>query len=57
MLSLELNLGPQPITVPPQHVGPVEARCIFSHRWPADAPAGSWPGWSARWTLGTEITQ
>jgi 1,4-alpha-glucan branching enzyme/maltooligosyltrehalose trehalohydrolase len=57
MLSLELNLGPQPITVPPQHVGPVEARCIFSHRWPADAPAGSWPAWSARWTLGTEITQ
>ena len=57
VLSLELNLGPQPIAVPPQHTGPVEARCIFSHRWPADTPAGTWPAWAARWMLGTEITQ
>jgi 1,4-alpha-glucan branching enzyme/maltooligosyltrehalose trehalohydrolase len=54
MLGLELNLGPAPLRVPPQHLGPVEARCIFSHRWGSEA--GTWPAWAARWTLGGEIT-
>lgn len=57
MLSLELNLGPQPVQVPEQHLGPVEAQTVFTHNWPADAPAGQWPAWAARWTLGAEITQ
>ena len=54
MLGLELNLGAAAIRVPPQHLGPVEARCVFSHR-RGDDP-GTWPAWSARWTLGEEIT-
>jgi 1,4-alpha-glucan branching enzyme/maltooligosyltrehalose trehalohydrolase len=57
VLSLELNLGYRALAVPAQHLGPVEAKCVFSHRWPADTPAGTWPAWGARWLLGTEITQ
>lgn len=57
MLSLELNLGKEPIAVPAQHVGPVEAKTVYRHRWPADTPAGQWPPYAARWTLGAEITQ
>jgi 1,4-alpha-glucan branching enzyme/maltooligosyltrehalose trehalohydrolase len=57
VLSLELNLGDRALAVPAQHLGPVEAKCVFSHRWPADTPAGTWPAWGARWLLGTEITQ
>ncbi len=57
VLCLELNLGAQPLAVPPQHLGPVEATPVFSHRWPQDAPAGHWPPYAARWTLGQEITQ
>ncbi|NML45627.1 malto-oligosyltrehalose trehalohydrolase [Ramlibacter sp. G-1-2-2] len=57
MLSLELNLGAAPIAVPPQHLGPVEANCVFSHRWPASQPPGQWPPFAARWLLGAEITQ
>jgi 1,4-alpha-glucan branching enzyme/maltooligosyltrehalose trehalohydrolase len=57
MLSLELNLGPDPLQVPEQHLGPVEAQTVFTHAWPADTPAGQWPAWAARWTLGAEITQ
>jgi maltooligosyltrehalose trehalohydrolase len=56
MLSLEINLGPDPVEVPAQHLGPVEAQCIFRHRWPEQAPAGRWPAWAARWSLGAEIT-
>ncbi|MES2936398.1 MAG: malto-oligosyltrehalose trehalohydrolase [Pseudomonadota bacterium] len=56
MLSLELNLSAQPLQVPDKHLGPVEAQTVFSHNWPADAPAGQWPARSARWTLGEEIT-
>lgn len=56
MLSLELNLGPEAVQVPPQHIGPVEATCIFRHRWPPETPTGQWPAWSARWSLGQEIT-
>lgn len=55
LLCLELNLGAEPLAVPPEHVGPVEAREIFSHRWQGAAP-GTWPAWGARWTLGGEIT-
>jgi 1,4-alpha-glucan branching enzyme/maltooligosyltrehalose trehalohydrolase len=57
MLSLELNLGPQDLQVEPQHLGPVEAQLVFSHRHPPDTARGTWPAWSARWTLGEEITQ
>lgn len=56
MLCLELNLGPDAIAVPAQHLGPVEARCVFRHGWPDDTPASQWPAWAARWTLGGEIT-
>ena len=56
MLSMELNLGPEPVHVEGQHLGPVEAQTVFSHRWPADTPAGTWPAWAARWTFGAEIT-
>ena len=56
VLSLELNLGGAPLQVPPEHLGPVEARCVFRHRWPDDQPAGTWPAWAARWMLGAEIT-
>jgi maltooligosyltrehalose trehalohydrolase len=56
MLSLELNLGPEPLQVEPQHLGPVEAEPVFAHRCPADTLRGTWPAWSARWTLGEEIT-
>jgi maltooligosyltrehalose trehalohydrolase len=56
LLSLELNLGPDALQVEPQHLGPVEAQLVFSHRCPAETPRGTWPAWSARWTLGAEIT-
>lgn len=56
MLSLELNLGAEPLQVEPQHLGPVEAELVFSHRVPAGTPRGTWPPYSARWTLGEEIT-
>jgi 1,4-alpha-glucan branching enzyme/maltooligosyltrehalose trehalohydrolase len=56
MLALELNLGDQPLQVEPQHLGPVEAQLVFAHRCPADTPRGTWPAWSARWTIGEEIT-
>ena len=55
MLSLELNLGDQPLRVPPEHLGPVEAREVFGHRRTA-GERDVWPAWSARWTLGEEIT-
>lgn len=55
MLALELNLGDTPLRVPPEHLGPVEAQQVFSHRrGPEDREV--WPAWSARWTLGEEIT-
>jgi maltooligosyltrehalose trehalohydrolase len=56
MLSLELNLGAEPLAVPAQHLGPVEAQCVFRHRWPDDTPSGRWPPFAARWMLGAEIT-
>jgi maltooligosyltrehalose trehalohydrolase len=56
MLALELNLGAEPLEVPLQHLGPVEAETVFSYRRPAEARAGVWPAWSVRWTLGAEIT-
>ena len=56
MLGLELNLGPGVLQVEPQHLGPVEAQAVFSHRYPPGTPRGTWPAWSARWTLGEEIT-
>jgi maltooligosyltrehalose trehalohydrolase len=55
VLSLELNLGAEPLQVPAEHVGPVEAAVVFSHR-RDDALPDTWPAWSARWTLGPEIT-
>lgn len=56
LLSLELNLGAEPLQVAEEHLGPVEATDVFSHRWPAGTPRGTWPAWGARWTLGEEIT-
>lgn len=56
MLGLELNLGPETLQAEPQHIGPVEAQLVFAHRRPADAPRATWPPFSARWTLGEEIT-
>jgi 1,4-alpha-glucan branching enzyme/maltooligosyltrehalose trehalohydrolase len=56
MLCLELNLGPDALQVEPQHLGPVEAELVFSHRCPAETPRGTWPAYSARWTFGEEIT-
>jgi len=56
MLCLELNLGAAPLQVEAEHLGPVEAERVFSHRWPADTPRGTWPAYAARWTLGEEIT-
>lgn len=57
LLCLELNLGPTPVQAPAQRLGPVEGQLVFSHGWPQDAPADQWPAWSARWSLGAEITQ
>ena len=56
MLCLDLNLGAEPLHVEAEHLGPVEAQPVFSHRWPADTPAAQWPPYSARWTFGKEIT-
>jgi 1,4-alpha-glucan branching enzyme/maltooligosyltrehalose trehalohydrolase len=56
MLGLELNLGQETLQAEPQHIGPVEAQLVFAHRRPDDAPRGTWPAYSARWTLGEEIT-
>jgi 1,4-alpha-glucan branching enzyme/maltooligosyltrehalose trehalohydrolase len=55
VLALELNLGAEPLAVPEEHLGPVEAREVFSHNWQG-AERGTWPAWAARWTLGAEIT-
>jgi maltooligosyltrehalose trehalohydrolase len=56
MLALELNLGPEPLRLEAQRLGPVEPQRVFSHHWPDDTPASTWPAWSARWSLGEEIT-
>ncbi|HSV79108.1 MAG TPA: malto-oligosyltrehalose trehalohydrolase [Ramlibacter sp.] len=56
MLALEVNLGAETITVPPRPLGPVEAKCVFSHRWPEGTPAAEWPPYAARWLLGAETT-
>jgi maltooligosyltrehalose trehalohydrolase len=56
MLCLDLNLGAQPLQVEAQHIGPVEPQRVFSHRWPDDTPASTWPPYAARWSLGGEIT-
>jgi maltooligosyltrehalose trehalohydrolase len=56
MLCLELNLGAQPLHIEAEHLGPVEASQVFSHRWPADTPPNVWPPHAARWTFGQEIT-
>ena len=56
MLCLELNLGREPLTVDAQHLGPVQAQEVFSHRRPPGTPPQTWPAWSARWTFGEEIT-
>ncbi|MGV3492645.1 MAG: DUF3459 domain-containing protein, partial [Ramlibacter sp.] len=56
MLCMELNLGERPLHVEAQHIGPVEPRLVFSHRWPQDHPAGTWPPYAARWTFGQEVT-
>jgi maltooligosyltrehalose trehalohydrolase len=56
MLCLELNLGDRPLQVEPQHLGPVEAQPVFSHRVAPDTPRGTWPAYSARWSFGQEIT-
>jgi maltooligosyltrehalose trehalohydrolase len=56
MLSLELNLGPETLQVEPQHLGPVEGELVFSHRRPEGMPREAWPPFSARWTVGEEIT-
>jgi maltooligosyltrehalose trehalohydrolase len=56
MLSLELNLGADPLPLPAEHLGPVEAQTVFRHRWPERHPDDTWPAWAARWTLGPEIT-
>jgi 1,4-alpha-glucan branching enzyme/maltooligosyltrehalose trehalohydrolase len=57
VLSLDLNLGPQPLVVPSQRSGPVETQDVFRHRWPVDAAPDAWPAWAARWRIGPEITQ
>ena len=54
-LALELNLGAAPVEAPAERLGPVEAELVFEWNRTA-APDGAWPAWSARWTLGTEIT-
>jgi 1,4-alpha-glucan branching enzyme/maltooligosyltrehalose trehalohydrolase len=56
MLGLELNLGPGTLQVEPQHLGPVEGELVFSHRRPEGTPRSTWPPYSARWTIGEEIT-
>jgi 1,4-alpha-glucan branching enzyme/maltooligosyltrehalose trehalohydrolase len=56
MLSLEVNLGGEPLQVEAQHLGPVEAQLVYSHRWPDDTARGTWPPYAARWTFGEEIT-
>ena len=56
MLSLELNLGAEALQVEAQRLGPVEAELVFSHRCPPGTPRGTSPPYSARWTLGEEIT-
>lgn len=55
MLQLELNLGPEPVQAGAQRLGPVEAQTVFAHGRDLH-DLDTWPGWSARWTLGTEIT-
>jgi len=56
VLSLEINLGPQPLAVPAQRSGPVETQDVFRHHWPANSAPDTWPAWAARWRIGPEIT-
>jgi len=44
------------VQVESQHLGPVDADLVFSHRRPEGTPRGTWPAYSGRWTLGEEIT-
>jgi 1,4-alpha-glucan branching enzyme/maltooligosyltrehalose trehalohydrolase len=56
-LALELNLGPVPLAVDALAAGPVEPTEVFAYRRGVADAAGHWPAWSARWTIGAEITQ
>ncbi|TFZ08412.1 malto-oligosyltrehalose trehalohydrolase [Ramlibacter humi] len=57
VLSLEVNLGGEPVQAGALRTGPVEAQDVFRHRWPRETPDGVWPAWAARWRIGAEITQ
>ena len=51
-----MNLGAEPIAAGERRPGPVDTEDVFRHRWPADAPEGTWPAWAARWRIGGEVT-
>ncbi len=56
LLVLELNLGPQAMTVIGNGVRSTDAQELLRHAWPADTAADVWPAWAARWTLGKHQT-
>jgi maltooligosyltrehalose trehalohydrolase len=53
ILMLEVNLGAQPLHVPPDPPLPAHAQELLHHAWPQGTPDGTWPAWAARWHLGT----
>ncbi|MGE4243754.1 malto-oligosyltrehalose trehalohydrolase [Ramlibacter sp.] len=51
VLSMDLNLGAEPLDAPARSSGQNDALDVFRHNWPVDA-GHRWPAWAARWTLG-----
>ena len=51
---LEFNLGPQPVTAQGQMVQLSDVRELLSHGRPDGTADDTWPGWSARWSMGRQ---
>jgi maltooligosyltrehalose trehalohydrolase len=53
ILMLELNLGAQPLHVPPEPAVLANPQELLHQAWPEGTPAQTWPAWAARWSIGT----
>jgi 1,4-alpha-glucan branching enzyme/maltooligosyltrehalose trehalohydrolase len=54
-IVLELNLGAQPVDAQRDQGELLEATQLYAHAWPDGTAEGTWPAWSARWTIGRSI--
>jgi maltooligosyltrehalose trehalohydrolase len=53
-IVLQLNLGAVPLQVSERALEISDPRELFSQGWPEGTPEGTWPAWSARWSIGAQ---